>query len=183
MRQPSNKSMLELIEGSACLQSKLIESCLHQQRTADYVSQAQTIAKERHLEPISTVQLEYSLVERNIEFEYVPMAKTRGCGVMVWSPLASGLLSGKYKPSESGGEGSGRLATLVGGDNPAFNKFTERNWAIVSELEKVAKEVGRSMAQVAVNWVVNHPGVASVLIGAPKLYQLAQASHKALMQQ
>ena len=137
-----------------------------------YVAQAQTLAKERHLEPISTVQLEYSLVERNIEFEYVPLAKTLGTGIMVWSPLASGLLSGKYKPSEGGTEGSGRLAMLAGSANPAFNKFTERNWAIVSELEKVAKELGRSMAQVAVNWVVNRPAVASVLVGATKLHQL-----------
>ncbi|MEL6493234.1 MAG: aldo/keto reductase [Cyanobacteria bacterium J06621_3] len=137
-----------------------------------YVAQAQTLAKERHWEPISTVQLEYSLVERNIEFEYVPMSKSLGCGVMVWSPLASGLLSGKYKPSEEGAEGEGRLATLAGGDNPAFNKFTERNWGIVAELEKVANEMERSMAQVAVNWVVNRPGVASVLVGATKLYQL-----------
>ncbi|MEO0708804.1 MAG: aldo/keto reductase, partial [Cyanobacteria bacterium J06649_5] len=59
-----------------------------------------------------------------------------------------------------------------GGDNPAFNKFTERNWAIVAELEKVSQETGRSMAQIAVNWVVNRPGVASVLVGATKLYQL-----------
>lgn len=137
-----------------------------------YVAQAQTLAKERHLEPISTVQLEYSLVERNIEFEFVPMAKALGTGVMVWSPLASGLLSGKYKPSESGAEGEGRLATLAGGDNPAFNKFTAKNWKVVAELEKVAKELNRSMAQVAVNWVVNRPGVASVLIGATKLHQL-----------
>lgn len=137
-----------------------------------YASQAQTLANERHLEPISTIQLEYSLVERNIEFEYIPMAKTMGCGVMVWSPLASGLLSGKYKPSESGGEGEGRLSTLAGGGNPAFNKFTDKNWKIVAELEKVANEVGRSMAQVAVNWVVNRPEVASVLVGATKLYQL-----------
>ena len=137
-----------------------------------YVSHAQTIAKERHWEPISTVQLEYSLVERNIEFEYVPMAKSLDAGVMVWSPLASGLLSGKYKPSEDGAEGSGRLAALAGNDNPAFNKFTERNWVIVAELEKVAKELDRSMAQIAVNWVINRPGVASVLVGATKLHQL-----------
>lgn len=137
-----------------------------------YMAQAQTLAQERHWEPISTVQLEYSLVERNIEFEYVPLVKALDSGVMVWSPLASGLLSGKYKPSEDGAEGSGRLATLAGGDNPAFNKFTDRNWAVVAELEKVAKELNRSMAQVAVNWVANRPGVASVLMGATKLHQL-----------
>ncbi|MBE9098295.1 aldo/keto reductase [Vacuolonema iberomarrocanum] len=137
-----------------------------------YVAQAQTIAKERHLEPISTVQLEYSLAERNIEFEYTTLAKHLGTSVMVWSPLASGLLSGKYKPSEEGVEGSGRLAMLASSGNPAFNKFTEKNWAIVTELEAVAKELDRSMAQVAMNWVANRPAVASVIIGATKLHQL-----------
>ena len=125
-----------------------------------YVAQAQTLAQERHWEPISTVQLEYSLAERNIEFEYSALAKNLSTSLMVWSPLASGLLSGKYKPSEQGGEGS------------AFDKFTEKNWAIVAELEQVAKELDRSMAQVALNWVVNRPAVASVIIGATKLHQL-----------
>ncbi|MGG6298293.1 aldo/keto reductase [Leptolyngbya sp. AN02str] len=137
-----------------------------------YVAQAQTLAKERHWEPISTIQLEYSLVERNIEFEYTALAKHLGTGIMVWSPLASGLLSGKYKPLEQGAEGSGRLAMLANSGNPAFNKFTDKNWAIVAELESVAQELGRSMAQVAVNWVVNRPAVASVIVGATKLHQL-----------
>lgn len=137
-----------------------------------YVAQAQTLARERHWEPISTVQLEYSLAERNIEFEYTAMSQALGTGLMVWSPLASGLLSGKYKPSEQGGEGSGRLAMLADSGNPAFNKFTDKNWAIVAELESVAKELDRSMAQVALNWVANRPAVASVIIGATKLHQL-----------
>ncbi|HEY9879738.1 MAG TPA: aldo/keto reductase [Leptolyngbyaceae cyanobacterium] len=137
-----------------------------------YAAQAQTLAQERHLEPISTIQLEYSLVERNIEFEYLSLAKALGTGIMVWSPLASGLLSGKYQPSQNGPEGSGRLATLAGSNNPAFNKFTEKNWAVVAELEQVAKELDRSMAQVALNWVANRPGVSSVIIGATKLHQL-----------
>jgi aryl-alcohol dehydrogenase-like predicted oxidoreductase len=137
-----------------------------------YVAQAQTLAQERHWEPISTVQLEYSLAERHIEFEYPALAQALGTSLMVWSPLASGLLSGKYRPSESGTEGSGRLALLADSGNPAFNKFTERNWAIVAELEAVAQELGRSMAQVALNWVANRPSVASVIIGATKLHQL-----------
>ncbi|MEO0756645.1 MAG: aldo/keto reductase [Cyanobacteria bacterium J06648_16] len=137
-----------------------------------YAAQAQTIAHERHLEPLTALQLEYSLAERNIEFEHTVLAQQLGMGVMVWSPLASGLLSGKYKPSEGGGEGEGRLAGLADSGNPAFNKFTERNWQIVAELERVANELDRSMAQVAVNWAVNRPGVASVLVGATKLYQL-----------
>ena len=138
-----------------------------------YAAQAQTLAQERHLEPISTIQLEYSLVERNIEFEYLPMAQALNTGVMVWSPLASGLLAGKYRPSQDGPpSGSGRLAMLADSGNPAFNKFTDRNWVIAAELERVAKSLDRSMAQVAINWVANRPGVASVLIGATKLHQL-----------
>ncbi|MGB0563270.1 MAG: aldo/keto reductase [Spirulinaceae cyanobacterium] len=137
-----------------------------------YVAQAQTLAQERHWEPVSTIQLEYSLAERNIEFEYLALAKQLDMGIMVWSPLASGLLSGKYKPSEQGAEGSGRLAMLANSGNPAFNKFTEQNWAIVAELERVAQKLDRSMAQVALNWVVNRPMVASVIVGATKLHQL-----------
>jgi aryl-alcohol dehydrogenase-like predicted oxidoreductase len=137
-----------------------------------YVAQAQTLAQERHWEPISTVQLEYSLAERNIEFEYTALAQQLGTSLMVWSPLASGLLSGKYRPAEAGGEGSGRLAMVANSGNPAFNKFTEKNWAIVAELEAVAKELDRSMAQVALNWVAHRPAVAAVIIGATKLHQL-----------
>ena len=139
-----------------------------------YMAQAQTLAHERGYEALVTAQLEYSLAERNIEHEFVPFAQNLGAGIMVWSPLASGLLSGKYKPTQSANAaaGSGRLATTAGSGNPAFEKFTPRNFAIVAELEKVAAELGRSMAQVAVNWVANRPAVASVLIGATKLTQL-----------
>ncbi|MEM6463392.1 MAG: aldo/keto reductase [Pseudomonadota bacterium] len=138
-----------------------------------YASEAQTIARLRGHEPVSALQLEYSLAERNIENEFVDLGTTHGMGIMVWSPLTSGLLSGKYRPSESGTpQGEGRLITTADSGNPAFDRFTERNWAIVAELERVAGEVGRSMAQVAVNWVANRPGVASVIVGATKLDQL-----------
>ena len=138
-----------------------------------YAAEAQTIARFRGYEPLSALQLEYSLTERNIENEFVDFGTRHGAGIMVWSPLGSGLLSGKYKPGQDGaGLGEGRLATTADSGNPAFEKFTERNFAIVAELEKVAGEVGRSMAQVAVNWVANRPGVASVLVGATKLHQL-----------
>jgi aryl-alcohol dehydrogenase-like predicted oxidoreductase len=137
-----------------------------------YAARAQTIAEWRNYEPLSTLQLEYSLVERNIEREFIPLGLELGMGTMVWSPLASGLLSGKYKPSEGGVSGEGRLETTRGVSNPAFQKFSDRNWKIVAELETVAKELGRSMAQVAVNWTANRPGVASVIVGATKQSQL-----------
>ena len=118
-----------------------------------YASRAQTLAQLRGWEPLSALQLEYSLVERTVESEYVPLGQQLGMGIMVWSPLGSGLLSGKYKPSQSQTHGTGRLQTVKDTNNPAFNKFSERNFAIVAELEKVAREAGRSMAQVAINWV------------------------------
>lgn len=137
-----------------------------------YAARIQTIAELRGYEPISSMQLEYSLVERNIEREHVPLATGHGIGITAWSPLGSGLLSGKYRPSDDGGAGAGRLETVKGSNVPAFQKFTPRNWKIVAELEAVAKATNRSMAQVALNWVANRPGVASVIVGATKTSQL-----------
>ena len=79
------------------------------------------------------------------------------------------MLSGKYRPSETGEHGSGRLQTV---SHPAFAKFSERNFSIVAEVERVAKEIGRSMSQVSLNWVANRPGVGVVLVGATKQAQL-----------
>ncbi|MBI3528883.1 MAG: aldo/keto reductase [Betaproteobacteria bacterium] len=138
-----------------------------------YASRAQTVAEFRGYEPASALQLEYSLVERNLEFEYTRLAADNGMGIMVWSPLGSGLLSGKYRPGKDASTlAHGRLKTMQGTSNPAFAKFTEQNWRIVAELEAVAKAVGRPMAQVAINWVANRPAVASVILGATKLAQL-----------
>jgi aryl-alcohol dehydrogenase-like predicted oxidoreductase len=137
-----------------------------------YAARAQTLAEWRGYEPLNTLQLEYSLIERNIEREFVPLGLELGMGIMVWSPLASGLLSGKYRPSEGVLNAEGRLDTLKDSQNTAFQKFNDRNWKIVAELESVAKELGHSMAQVAVNWTATQPGVGSVIIGATKLSQL-----------
>ena len=136
-----------------------------------YAARAQTFAEAHALTPLINMQLEYSLTERHIEHEYVPLAQNLGLGITAWSPLAMGLLSGKYKPSEQGGAGDGRL-TKIALSSPGFQRFTERNWKIVAELEQVAKEAGISMAQVALNWVATQPGIASVIIGATKLEQL-----------
>jgi len=89
-----------------------------------------------------------------------------------WSPLASGFLSGKYRRNEDGGSGDGRLQAVKDSGNPGFAKFKPRNWEILEVLEGVARELGRPPAEVALNWVVTRPGVASTLIGATKASQL-----------
>ena len=142
-----------------------------------YLGRAQTIAEFRGWERVCAIQMEYSLAERNIEFEYVPAALELGVGIVPWSPLASGLLTGKYRRGDktSLGEGEGRLQSqsVKESPNPNFTKLlTEQNWKIVEEVAAVAKQLGRSPAQVALNWVANRPGVASTIIGATKIKQL-----------
>ncbi|WP_432720254.1 aldo/keto reductase [Jeongeupia wiesaeckerbachi] len=134
-----------------------------------YAARVQTLAEWRGFEPISTLQLQYSLVERNLEHEYTRLAIELGMGLTAWSPLASGLLSGKYRKDD---QASGRLATMQNSGNPAFQHLSERNWQIVATLEDVAAQVDRPMNQVALNWVAHRPAVSSVLVGASRPDQL-----------
>ncbi|TKD06393.1 aldo/keto reductase [Polyangium fumosum] len=135
-----------------------------------YAARAQTFAEAHALTPFINLQLQYSLVERHIEHEFVPLAQTLGMGITAWSPLGGGLLSGKYRPSQGRGEGEGRLTKDEAGSK--LGLFTEQNWQIVAAVEKTAKELGRSMAQVALNWTATQPGIGSVILGATKLAQL-----------
>lgn len=137
-----------------------------------YVARAQTLAEKEGKERLIALQLEYSLVERNIEREHVPVAQELGIGICPWSPLASGLLSGKYKREGNSGTGEGRLEKTKGDTNPVLQKFTERNWRIVEELVEVAKKIGKPPAQVALNWAATQPGITSTIIGATKISQL-----------
>jgi aryl-alcohol dehydrogenase-like predicted oxidoreductase len=139
-----------------------------------YASRLQTLAEVRGLERAAGLQLEYSLVERNIEREHIPVARELGMGLCSWSPLASGLLSGKYtREGVAAAKGEGRLAAVQGGPNPTFTKlFTARNWEIVEALVDVSRQIDRSPAQVALSWITRRPGVASTIIGATKLDQL-----------
>jgi aryl-alcohol dehydrogenase-like predicted oxidoreductase len=133
-----------------------------------YVARMQTIAEKEGKERIATLQLEYSLLERNIEREHIPVAQELGIGLCPWGPLAGGLLSGKYKRDGNAGRGEGRLT----GPNQIFNRFTERNWSIVDAFLNIAKQIGKPPAQVALNWVATQPGVTSTILGATKVAQL-----------
>jgi aryl-alcohol dehydrogenase-like predicted oxidoreductase len=138
-----------------------------------YLARAQTLAELRGTERVIGLQLEYSLVERNIEREHLPAARALGLGLTPWSPLGSGLLSGKYTRDGVKARGEGRLPAVAASGNPGFEKlFTEQNWKIVDAVVGVARELGKSPAQVALNWVVRRPGVTSTIIGATKLEQL-----------
>ena len=134
-----------------------------------YAARAQTIAELRGTERIAAFQLEYSLADRHIEREHIPVAQELGIALCPWSPLAGGLLSGKYRAPAANSE-TRRLDAVAG---TPFDRFdTERNRGIVGELLAVSETLGRSPAEVALNWVATQPGVTSTILGASKLSQL-----------
>lgn len=129
---------------------------------------AATIAAERRIPSPIAIQVEYSLVARDIESEHIPAAREAGMGVMPWSPLAGGFLTGKYRREDT--SGSGRLS----GPNPFGNsKFVDRNCNVLEVLNSVAAELDRPAAQVALAWVMARPGITATIIGASTLPQLA----------
>ena len=135
-----------------------------------YAARAQTYAEAHGLSPIVNLQLPYSLAERSLEAEHSSLALHLGIGITAWSPLAMGLLSGKYREAPSGVSGDGRLNSTK--TKNVLGYFTKRNFEIAEALRQVAAEMGRSSAQVAINWVAHRPAVGSVIIGASKLPQL-----------
>lgn len=153
-----------------------------------FVARVVTLAAARGQPAPIALQYFYSLVSREIEAEHVPLAKDVGLGVMPWSPLAYGLLTGKYDratveaaPSRTGGlpneaaSGAARsdADNRLDGANPFGDTlFTARNWAIVDALKVVAAEVGESPAKVALAWTLSRPCVDTVLIGVSRVSQL-----------
>ena len=128
---------------------------------------AATIAAERRVPGPIAMQLEYSLVARDVEAEHFAVAREGGMGIMPWSPLAGGFLSGKYNRADT--SETGRLS----GANPfGDSKFSERNWAILDAVKAVALELDKPVAQIALAWAMARPGVGSTLVGASKLAQL-----------
>lgn len=137
-----------------------------------YVARAYTLAEKEGKERLAALQLEYSLIERNIEREHIPVAQELGLAVSPWSPIAGGFLAGKYKREGPSGRGEGRLEQTK--DHPVLGRVlkNEQNWNIVDAVVNVAKQIGKTPAQVALNWVATQPGVTSTIIGATKLAQL-----------
>lgn len=137
-----------------------------------YLGRAQTLAEQRGWAKISAIQMEYSLAMRNIENEYVDAALELGIGILPWSPLANGLLTGKYKRNADGKlSGDGRMATTWVTDgyvDPNSDKMIK----LVDAVVRIAGELGHTPAQVALNWVTKRPGVVSTIIGATKMRQL-----------
>jgi aryl-alcohol dehydrogenase-like predicted oxidoreductase len=129
------------------------------------VMEAQMIARFRGWAPLIALQLEYSLLERTSEGELIPAALEHGLGVTPWSPLKSGVLSGKYTRANIGQVKADR-------GEQAMAALTGKAYDVIDELIKIAGELDSTPARVALAWVQNRPGVASTIIGARTLKQL-----------
>lgn len=128
-------------------------------------AQAQTLALLRGWTPLVALQIEYSLLERTVEGELVPMAQELGLGITPWSPLKQGLLSGKYTRATRGTDAPGRGPALAG-------LLNERAYALIDALVEVARELGTTPARAALAWVQGRPGVVSTILGARSVAQL-----------
>nr|WP_225953657.1 aldo/keto reductase [Kibdelosporangium phytohabitans] len=130
------------------------------------VARMQTIADLRGWAPLVALQIEYSLAQRTVERDLIPMAAELGLGVLPWSPLASGVLVGKYTEADLNHDG-GSSAEGTRKDVAAGNgALTARNLAIADVVKDVALQIGASPAQVALAWTLLNPAVTSPIIGA-----------------
>ncbi|WP_019930883.1 aldo/keto reductase [Nocardia sp. BMG111209] len=136
------------------------------------VARMQTIADLRGWSPLVGLQIEYSLLERTVERELIPMARELGLGVIPWSPLASGVLTGKYGRDDLGGEAVAAPEGTRKNLAKAQGSLTERGLAIADVVREVAAELGHSPAQVALAWTLRNPAVTAPIIGARTAAQL-----------
>jgi aryl-alcohol dehydrogenase-like predicted oxidoreductase len=129
------------------------------------IMKALGISERLGLERFVSLQAYYSLAGRDIEREIVPLLQAEGLGLMVWSPLAGGFLSGKYT---RGGEATGRRATF---DFPPVD--AEKAYDVIDVMGDIAQERGCTVAKLALAWLLARPAVSSVIVGAKRLDQLS----------
>ena len=132
--------------------------------------EAQWTARTEHFVPLISAQSEYNLLNRRIERELVPACQQFGLGILPYFPLASGFLSGKYRPGEKPPEGTRLAAWGPRGEEV----LSERNFAILGALEQFAEARGKSVLDVAIGWLASHPYVPSAIAGATKPEQVEE---------
>ena len=132
------------------------------------VADSQWISRTQNLERFVTMQMQYSLVVRDIEREHVPVCRRFGMGILPWSPLGAGFLSGKYRENQLPPFG----ARLTEWKERFGRMATPRNWQIVEKLVELAAKHGATPSQVAIAWLLSRPFVSSVIFGARTVEQL-----------
>jgi aryl-alcohol dehydrogenase-like predicted oxidoreductase len=137
------------------------------------VSRMQAIAALRGWAPLVALEIEYSLIERTVERELIPMAREMGLGVIPWSPLGSGVLTGKFSRSDLAARNGSSEPTGTRKDIAIGNgALTERGLRIAEVAREVAAEIGTTKSRVALAWTLLNPAVTAPIIGARTSAQL-----------
>jgi aryl-alcohol dehydrogenase-like predicted oxidoreductase len=139
--------------------------------TASQLTRAIMLSETHNWVRFDCLQPEYSLLVRSTEWELLPLCITEGIGVIPWSPLAGGWLSGKYRRGQPPPPDS-RVGRADRWDDLPEQRETERTWQIIDALIEVSEECGKTPSQVALNWLLQQPGVTAPIIGARTLTQL-----------
>ena len=138
------------------------------------ISEAQWTSRVNHLHSFVTMQTKYNLLERQVEQEIVPCCQAHRLGIIPWGPLAGGFLTGKYRkegpPPPSPKEGMPPKAL-----NTLYKKLlTDANWEKLAKLEAFAEESGHKVGELAIAWLLSHPWVSTVIVGATKPEQIQE---------
>ena len=140
--------------------------------TAEEIRRGHELARELHI-PFVSNQPQYNMIWRVIEPEVVPTSEELGMGQIVWSPIAQGVLTGKYKPGQEHPAGS-RATDESGGANMIARWLKDDVLERVQQLQPIADDAGLSMAQLAVAWVLQNPNVSAAIIGASRPEQVTE---------
>jgi aryl-alcohol dehydrogenase-like predicted oxidoreductase len=138
------------------------------------IAECGQLARQSGWEPFITAQMQYSLVRRDIESAVIPVCRRYGLGVLAWSPLGGGVLSGKYRADGTGPAGSRFGATAESPNAWRKDFVNERNLGIAEGVKAAAARLGTTAAALAVAWVMSRPGVSSVIIGPRTVGQLRE---------
>jgi len=134
------------------------------------LEKALRISEVQGLEAFATVQPRYNIIDRDVERELLPLCVEEGIGVIPYSPLAGGVLTGKYHPDRPAPEGSrGQLRPMM-----VSRYLNPRNQAILQELEEISSKTKMSLSQIGLAWLMANPVITSPIIGASKVEQLEE---------
>lgn len=141
--------------------------------TASQLEKALMLSEIHQWESFSALQAEYSLIVRSTEWELLPLCKEEGVGFLAWSPVAGGWLTGKYGRNQPPPSNS-RVGRKDRWDDQPEQRESELTWRIIDNLIEIGKDCGKTPAQIALNWILQQPGITASILGVRTLEQLKE---------
>ncbi len=141
--------------------------------TASQLEKALMLSEIHQWESFSALQAEYSLIVRSMEWEILPLCQEEGVGFLAWSPVAGGWLTGKYERNQPPPSNS-RVGRKDRWDDQPEQRESELTWRVIDNLIEIGKNCGKTPAQIALNWILQQPGITATILGVRTLEQLKE---------